>query len=256
MNEPLPRSRSFDRLSVDEQTREQRIRSVFASVALRYDLMNDLMSFGIHRRWKRTLVRLAAPADGQRIVDLAGGTGDVAARMAGPGRQVTVIDPSAAMMEVGRARGHRHVEWRAGTAEQLPLADASIDTLTIAFGIRNVTRLDVALEEALRVLKPGGRFLCLEFSTPMAWLRPAYNLFSCTVIPRLGAWIARSPQAYAYLVDSIRRFPDQPTFQRLIEDAGFADVRYRNQSFGIACIHIGIRPALPGQPGDGPPASP
>lgn len=255
MNEPLPRSRSFDRLSVDEQTREQRIRSVFASVAQRYDLMNDLMSFGIHRRWKRTLVRLAAPADGQRIVDLAGGTGDVAARMAGPGRQVTVIDPSAAMMDVGRARGHRYVEWRAGTAEQLPLADASIDTLTIAFGIRNVTRLDVALEEALRVLRPGGRFLCLEFSTPVAWLRPAYNLFSFTVIPRLGAWIARSPQAYAYLVDSIRRFPDQPTFQHLIEDAGFTDVRYRNQSFGIACIHIGVRPAVPVRPGGARPAS-
>ena len=256
MNEPLPLSRSFGYLSVDEQEREQRIRRVFESIAHRYDLMNDLMSFGIHRWWKRTLVRLAAPSAGQRIVDLAGGTGDVAALMAASDRQVTVIDPSLPMMEVGRARGHRHVEWQVGTAERLPLADASIDTLTIAFGIRNVTHVDVALAEALRVLKPGGRFLCLEFSTPVAWLRPFYNLFSFGVIPRLGAWIARSPEAYTYLVESIRRFPDQPAFRRLIEDAGFTDVRYRNQSFGVACIHIGVRPARSGQPGAAPPARP
>ena len=256
MNEPLPLSRSFGYLSVDEQEREQRIRRVFESIAHRYDLMNDLMSFGIHRWWKRTLVRLAAPSAGQRIVDLAGGTGDVAALMAASDREVTVIDPSSPMMEVGRGRGHRHVEWQVGTAEQLPLADASIDTLTIAFGIRNVTHIDVALAEALRVLKPGGRFLCLEFSTPVAWLRPFYNLFSFGVIPRLGAWIARSPEAYAYLVESIRRFPDQPAFRRLIEDAGFTDVRYRNQSFGVACIHIGVRPARSGQPGAAPPARP
>lgn len=241
MNEPLPMSKSFGYQSVDERERELRIRRVFEAVARRYDLMNDLMSFGIHRLWKRVFVIMAAPRAGQRIVDLAGGTGDVAALMAGPDREVTVIDPSAAMMEAGRARNHRHVQWKLGTAERLPLADASIDTLTIAFGIRNVTRIEAALAEALRVLKPGGRFLCLEFSTPVFWLRPFYNLFSFLVIPRLGAWIANSPEAYTYLVESIRRFPDQQAFTRLIEGAGFSEVRFRNLSFGIAAIHSGMR---------------
>ena len=241
MRDPVSLSKSFGYQSVDEHERELRIRRVFEAVARRYDLMNDLMSFGIHRWWKRVLVATAAPRAGQRIVDLAGGTGDVAALMAGPDREVTVIDPSAAMMEAGRARNHRHVEWKLGAAERLPLADASIDTLTIAFGIRNVTRIEAALAEALRVLKPGGRFLCLEFSTPVFWLRPFYNLFSFLVIPRLGAWIANSPEAYTYLVESIRRFPDQQGFARLIEGAGFADVRFRNLSFGIAAIHSGVR---------------
>ncbi|WP_119286579.1 class I SAM-dependent methyltransferase [Azohydromonas sediminis] len=234
-------SRTFGRHDVDAREREQRIRRVFEAVARRYDLMNDLMSLGIHRLWKRTLVRMARPQARQVIVDLAGGTGDVAARMAGPDRLVAVCDPSLAMMQVGRDRGHPHVLWLAGTAEGMPLPDASVDTLTIAFGIRNVTHLDAALAEALRVLKPGGRFLCLEFSTPWAPVRPFYNLFSFAVIPRLGAWIARSPEAYRYLVESIRRFPDQRTFQSLIARAGFTDVHYRDLSFGIACIHVGTR---------------
>ena len=241
MSAPVPLSKSFGYQSVDERERELRIRRVFEAVARRYDLMNDLMSFGIHRWWKRVFVAMAAPRAGQRIVDLAGGTGDVAALMAGPDREVTVIDPSAAMMEAGRARKLQHVQWKLGAAERLPLADASIDTLTIAFGIRNVTRIEDALVEAHRALKPGGRFLCLEFSTPAFWLRPFYNLFSFLVIPRLGAWIANSPEAYTYLVESIRRFPDQQAFARLIEGAGFADVCFRNLSFGIAAIHSGVR---------------
>ena len=248
MKEPEALSRSFGNQRVEEHEREQRIRRVFEAVARRYDLMNDLMSLGIHRLWKRRLVRLAAPRAGQRIVDLAGGTGDVAALMAGPDRNVTVVDPSAAMMAVGRGRGQRDVDWLPGSAENLPLDDASIDTLTIAFGIRNATRIDLALVEILRVLKPGGRLLCLEFSTPVAWLRPVYELFSFSVIPRLGAWIADAPEAYTYLVESIRRFPDQPSFQRLIEEAGFERVSYRNLSLGIACIHIGSRPLPAGAP--------
>ena len=235
-------SRTFGKQSVDEQERERRIRRVFEAVAARYDLMNDLMSMGIHRLWKRSLVRMAAPAPGQCIVDLAGGTGDVAALMAAPDRQVTVCDPSLAMMQVGRARGHLHVQWLEGTGENMPLPPASVDTVTIAFGIRNVTRIEDALAEVLRVLKPGGRFLCLEFSTPYAPVRPFYNLFSFAVIPRLGAWIAQAPEAYSYLVESIRRFPDQRAFKVMIEQAGFADVAYRNLSFGIACIHSGTRP--------------
>lgn len=234
-------SKTFGKQSVDEIEREQRIRRVFEAVAARYDLMNDLMSLGIHRLWKRSFVKMAAPRDGQFIVDLAGGTGDVAALMAGPGRRVTVCDPSVPMMQVGQSRGHQNVEWLEGTGEAIPLPDASVDTLTIAFGIRNVTRLDDALREIHRVLKPGGRFLCLEFSRPHALVRPFYNLFSFTVIPRLGAWIANSPEAYTYLVESIRRFPDQRSFKALIEEAGFVNVNYRNFSLGIACVHAGTR---------------
>ena len=236
-------SRTFGYQSVEENEREQRIRRVFEAVARRYDLTNDLMSMGIHRLWKRTFVKMAAPRDGQFIVDLAGGTGDVAAMLAGADRRVTVCDPSVQMMRVGQDRGHAHVEWLEGTGEQIPLPSGSVDTLTIAFGIRNVTRLEEALSEILRVLKPGGRFLCLEFSQPHALLRPVYNLFSFTVIPRLGALIADAPQAYAYLVESIRRFPDQQAFKALIEGAGFVDAAYHDLSFGIACIHVGTRPA-------------
>ena len=240
-------SRTFGYQSVEENEREQRIRRVFEAVARRYDLMNDLMSMGIHRLWKRTLVRLAAPRAGQLIVDLAGGTGDVAARLAAADRVVAVCDPSVPMMQVGRARGHRHVQWLAGTGENMPLASASVDTVTIAFGIRNVTRIEDALAEALRVLKPGGRFLCLEFSTPWAPVRPFYNFFSFAVIPRLGAMVAQAPEAYTYLVESIRRFPDQRSFQALMQQAGFGDVSYRNLSLGIACIHVGTKPAPAGK---------
>ncbi|MBE0548227.1 MAG: class I SAM-dependent methyltransferase [Rubrivivax sp.] len=242
-------SRTFGFQSVEEEEREQRIRRVFEAVARRYDLMNDLMSMGIHRLWKRTLVRVAAPRAGQCIVDLAGGTGDVAARLAAPDRLVAVCDPSVAMMQAGQARGHRHVQWLAGTGECMPLAGASVDTITIAFGIRNVTRIEDALTEALRVLKPGGRFLCLEFSTPWAPVRPFYNFFSFAVIPRLGALVAQAPEAYTYLVESIRRFPDQRSFKALMEQAGFADVSYRNLSFGIACIHAGSKPAAAAREG-------
>jgi demethylmenaquinone methyltransferase/2-methoxy-6-polyprenyl-1,4-benzoquinol methylase len=246
MNDDTPLSRSFGNQVVDEAERERRIRLTFAAVARRYDLINDLLSFGIHRLWKRRLAALTAPAAGQHIVDLAGGTGDVAALMAGADRRVTVIDPSEPMMQVGRERGRPHLEWQLGAAERLPLPDASIDTLTIAFGIRNVTRIDLALAEVLRVLKPGGRFLCLEFSTPVRWLRPMYQWFSFAVIPRLGGWIAGSPQAYTYLVESIRRFPDQRSFAELLTRNGLAEVHFHDLSAGIACIHVGTRPLADG----------
>lgn len=236
-------SRSFGYQEVDPAERERRIRRVFDTVAPRYDLMNDLMSMGTHRLWKRAFARMAAPRAGQVIVDLAGGTGDIAALMAGPDRMVAVCDPSVAMMEAGRQRGRGAVVWLAGAAERLPFADRAIDTLTISFGIRNVTDMPAALAEIRRVLKPGGRFLCLEFSKAWAPIRPFYNLFSFTVIPRLGAWVARAPEAYNYLIESIRRFPDQEEMKAIMERAGFADVRYRNLTFGIACIHIGTKSA-------------
>ena len=236
-------SRSFGFQEVDPAERERRIRRVFDTVAPRYDLMNDLMSMGTHRLWKRAFARMAAPRAGQVIVDLAGGTGDIAALMAGPDRLVAVCDPSVAMMEAGRRRGRGALVWLAGAAERLPFADGAIDTLTISFGIRNVTDMPAALAEIRRVLKPGGRFLCLEFSKAWAPIRPFYNLFSFTVIPRLGAWVARAPEAYNYLIESIRRFPDQEEMKAIMERAGFADVRYRNLTFGIACIHVGTKAA-------------
>lgn len=233
---------TFGKYAVSPGDRERRIRHVFESVAQRYDLMNDVMSLGIHRLWKRALARAAAIRPGQRIVDLAGGTGDVARLLAGPDRTVTVCDPSAAMMAVGRRRCPATVGFVEGTAEAMPFADSSVDTITIAFGLRNVTRLDAALAEAMRVLVPGGRFLCLEFSRPWALVRPFYDAYSFAVIPRLGAWIAREPAAYDYLVDSIRRFPDQPGLAALMAEAGFGAVSWRNFSCGIACLHAGTKP--------------
>jgi demethylmenaquinone methyltransferase/2-methoxy-6-polyprenyl-1,4-benzoquinol methylase len=234
-------NQSFGREAVNQEQRRARIRTVFNAVAPRYDLMNDLMSMGIHRLWKRTLARRVRQVKG-RVVDLAGGTGDVARLLLGPGRDVTVCDPSLAMMQVGQQRaGAAHLQWLAGEAENLPLADASVDLLTVSFGLRNATHLEKALSEALRVLKPGGSFVCLEFSQPAFWLAPFYNLYSFLVIPRLGAAVAGEPMAYQYLVESIRRFPPQQGFAELMRAAGFADVRWENLSFGIACLHFGVR---------------
>jgi demethylmenaquinone methyltransferase/2-methoxy-6-polyprenyl-1,4-benzoquinol methylase len=235
-------SRTFGSQTVSAGERERKIRGVFEAVAGRYDLMNDLMSFGIHRFWKRTLARLCAPSARQLIVDLAGGTGDVAALVAAPDRTVVVCDPSLAMMRRGRKRAAGSVIWIGGTGERIPLASSSADAVTISFGIRNVTDMRETLEEILRILKPGGRFLCLEFSRPSAAVRPFYRLFSIVVIPRLGAWIARAPDAYWYLVESIRRFPNQEEMKALIERTGYVNVDYRNLSFGIACIHTGAKP--------------
>ena len=234
-------SRTFGAQTVEPDERERRIRRVFDAVAPRYDLMNDLMSMGIHRLWKRRFARMVAPRAGELIVDLAGGTGDIARLMAGPDRTVVVCDPSTRMMEAGRARGLGEIRWAAGTGEALPFSDGSIDALTISFGIRNATDVRAALAEIHRVLKPGGRFLCLEFSRAAAPIRPFYDFFSLTVIPRLGAMVARAPDAYTYLVESIRRFPDQETFKGLIEETGFVEARYRNLSFGIACVHSGTK---------------
>lgn len=237
-------SHRFGSQEVTPEERERRIGELFRRVAPRYDLMNDLMSLGVHRLWKRALVWAVDPRPGQYVVDLAGGTGDVAKRLLGSESLVVVCDPSRSMMAAGRKRGRgREPLWVAGAGERLPFADASVDTVTIAFGMRNVTYPDLALREVLRVLRPGGRFLCLEFSRPLAWLRPFYGLYSRLVIPRLGAWVAGDTQAYHYLVESIRTFADQQEVKGWFEQAGFEEVSYRNLSFGIACIHVGSRPS-------------
>jgi demethylmenaquinone methyltransferase/2-methoxy-6-polyprenyl-1,4-benzoquinol methylase len=232
---------SFGRQQVATDERRARIRQVFDVIAPRYDLMNDLMSFGIHRLWKRTLVRRCHDIHGV-VIDLAGGTGDVARLLDSCGRHITVCDPSLPMMLSGRRPADKRIRWLAGTAEALPFASGSVDLLTIAFGIRNVTQLSAALAEIHRVLAPGGHFVCLEFSRPQRWLAPFYDFFSWQVIPRLGAAVAGQPIAYQYLVESIRRFPDQREFASLIEAAGFRDVRWENLSFGIACLHFGTKP--------------
>ena len=231
---------TFGKLEVASQEREKLIRRVFNKVAPRYDLMNDAMSFGIHRLWKSKVAHLAKPLANQTIVDLGGGTGDIAIKLAHPNRTVFVADPSMEMMKEGQ---HRHnISCIATTGEQLSFADNSVDTITIAFAVRNMTHMKQGLAEMHRVLKPGGRILCLEFSKPHAWLKPFYDLHSYYIIPRLGAWIARQPEAYTYLIESIRRFPDQEEMKSHIKEAGFTNVTYRNLSFGIACIHIGSKP--------------
>ncbi len=240
-------SHSFGARQVAPDERQRLIRRVFTVVAGRYDLMNDLMSFGIHRLWKRVLAAAAAPRAGQVIVDLAGGTGDVARLLAGPDRRVILCDPSTAMM--AQAGAAAHITRLAGAGEAIPLADGSVDTMTISFGIRNVTHMPTALAEVVRVLKPGGRFLCLEFSRPAGWLKPFYDLYSALVIPRLGALVAGAPEAYQYLVDSIRRFPDQREMAVLLEQAGLQQVTWRNLSFGIACLHVGVKAVSPSPAG-------
>ncbi len=234
-------STTFGKFIVSPQERRQRIRAVFEAVAGRYDLMNDLMSFGIHRLWKRTLARRCRPLSGV-VVDLAGGTGDVAGLLRSDGRRVIVCDPSWSMMAVGRQR-RQGIAWSAGEAECLPFADGSVDLLTISFGLRNATDIDKALGEIRRVLKPGGSFVCLEFSRPAFWLAPFYDLYSRFVIPRLGAAVAGQPAAYDYLIESIRRFPDQKALAQTLTTVGFEAVRWENLSFGIACLHYGKRPS-------------
>ena len=238
-------SKTFGYQDVTSPARTQLIREVFELVAPRYDLMNDLMSFGIHRLWKRRLGR-AAQRHGGVLVDLAGGTGDVARRLTTAGRDVLIVDPSLAMMREGREKNGADVAYLAATGEAIPIVDEVVDVVTIAFGIRNVTNIRAALSEITRVLKPGGRCLCLEFSKPWAPIRPFYNLYSFLVIPRLGAWVARQPKAYTYLVESIRKFPDQLEMKALMEECGLSQVTYRNLSFGIACLHIGVKPSAKG----------
>jgi demethylmenaquinone methyltransferase / 2-methoxy-6-polyprenyl-1,4-benzoquinol methylase len=238
----------FRRVGEDEKTRL--VRDVFDSVASRYDLMNDLMSGGVHRLWKRELMQRLAPRPGQKLLDLAGGTGDIARRFlarAGQGGAAIVCDINESMIRHGRdhsidAGVVAGLVWVVGNAEDLPLASASVDACTISFGLRNVTRIAAALREARRVLKPGGRFLCLEFSrVENELLRRAYDLYSFAVLPRLGEIVARDRAAYQYLVESIRRFPPQRELADMMREAGFEQVSWRNLSRGIAAIHSGWR---------------
>ena len=242
----------YEAVGADEKT--GRVRGVFSSVAGNYDLMNDLMSLGIHRLWKRVLLRTIAPRAGEQILDVAGGTGDIALsivkRTQGAAR-VTVCDLTPAMLDAGRARaldaglwsqGGDAITWVEGDAAALPFADRTFDAYTISFGLRNVARIDDALQEAARVLKPGGRFTCLEFApVEAAGLKPLYDLYSFTVLPWLGEKIAGDRASYQYLAESIRQFPPPDALARRLERAGFAAVRHTPLTGGIAVLHEGIR---------------
>lgn len=239
--------------TVPEAEKVKLVHDVFEQVASRYDLMNDLMSGGLHRAWKQALIDWLNPPRSDRAyahIDVAGGTGDIAFRLlerAGPNAHVTVCDINSHMLGVGRDRAEAQqfagrVEFACGDAETLPFPDRSFDSYTIAFGIRNVTHIENALTDAYRVLKPGGRFLCLEFSqVSVPGLDAIYDTYSFGAIPRIGKWVTGDGDPYQYLVESIRRFPPQERFKTMIETAGFSRVQYRNFSGGIAAIHSGWR---------------
>jgi demethylmenaquinone methyltransferase / 2-methoxy-6-polyprenyl-1,4-benzoquinol methylase len=225
------------------------VRGVFDSVADKYDLMNDLMSGGLHRLWKDRLIRQIRPRDGLAYLDVAGGTGDIAFRIkkAAPKSDITVFDLNPHMLEVGKDRaadrGHLDFEWVTGNAESLPFPDASFDVYTIAFGLRNVTRIDTALAEAVRVLKPGGRFFCLEFSpVQQPVFNKIYDLYSFHVIPKIGQMVTKDADSYRYLVESIRKFPHPKNLVRRMGDAGMTNAKYASLSGGIVAIHQGVAP--------------
>jgi demethylmenaquinone methyltransferase/2-methoxy-6-polyprenyl-1,4-benzoquinol methylase len=232
----------YEDVAPDEKT--ARVGGVFASVASRYDLMNDAMSGGMHRLWKDRFVRRVNPRDGEQVLDMAGGTGDIAFRLEKSGAQITVADINPAMLEVGMERAAKRgidgLVWTEANAETLSFHDKSFDAYTIAFGIRNVTDIPRALREAHRVLKRGGRFFCLEFSTTL-WpgFGDVYDAYSHRVVPRLGKMIAGDEDSYRYLIESIRRFPDMPTFERMIADAGFVRTHVEPMLGGLVAIHSG-----------------
>jgi demethylmenaquinone methyltransferase/2-methoxy-6-polyprenyl-1,4-benzoquinol methylase len=245
-----PESEWFGYSRVDPADKTSRVHEVFSSVADKYDLMNDLMSGGLHRLWKDKLVRRMNPQAGQTILDVAGGTGDVALRLAAKTNgeaQIIVCDINPDMLKVGREKalnkgwfGESPIRWVAGNAEALPFEKRSVDRACIAFGLRNVTRIDTALAEFFRVLKPGGRFFCMEFSPGVRpILKSAYDAYSFTALPFLGRVIADNEEAYRYLAESIRQFPDQPTLAARMKKVGFEQVQWTNIMGGIAAIHEG-----------------
>ncbi len=239
----------FGYQSVSSAEKATLVKGVFDSVASRYDLMNDLMSGGLHRFWKHFTVEQAAVRPGQTVLDLAGGTGDLAAKFArdvGAEGQVVLADINAAMLKEGRRRLVdrgivNNLSLAQVDAEHLPFAERSFDCIAIAFGLRNVTDKDAALRSMYRVLKPGGKLLILEFSKPAKAIQPAYDLYSFRVLPMLGRFVASDEDSYQYLAESIRMHPDQDTLMAMMQDAGFERCRYHNLTAGIVALHVGYR---------------
>ncbi|TIX51050.1 class I SAM-dependent methyltransferase [Alteraurantiacibacter aquimixticola] len=235
---------SFGYTDVAPEEKTRRVGAVFSNVAAKYDIMNDAMSGGLHRLWKDRFVKRVKPQPGEAILDMAGGTGDIAFRMAERGAEVVVADINQDMLDVGveRAmkRGLTGLTWSCQNAEDLTYIDKQFDAYTIAFGIRNVTHIDKALREAHRVLKYGGRFYCLEFST-MTWpgAKEAYDFYSHRLVPQIGKAVAGDEESYRYLIESIRRFPSMPEFEQMIRDAGFARTKVEPIMGGLVAIHSG-----------------
>jgi demethylmenaquinone methyltransferase/2-methoxy-6-polyprenyl-1,4-benzoquinol methylase len=235
---------SFGYSDVSPAEKTEKVGAVFRSVAQRYDIMNDAMSGGMHRLWKDRFVRRVKPREGERILDMAGGTGDIAFRLAKQGAQVTVSDINGAMLEVGmeraKKRGIDGLIWSEQNAETLSFDDRAFDAYTIAFGIRNVTHIDKALAEAHRVLKRGGRFFCLEFSTTL-WpgFAEIYDAYSHKVVPKLGKLLANDEESYRYLIESIRRFPPMDRYKAMIGEAGFVGTKVEPMLGGLVAIHSG-----------------
>jgi len=244
----IEKTTHFGFQDIPESEKAGRVRGVFGSVASKYDVMNDAMSLGIHRVWKDAMMDWLAPRSGQRLLDVAGGTGDISFRFLKRAGQAhaTVLDLTEPMLIEGRKRAEAEqmaesLDWVVGDAMALPFENNSFDVYTISFGVRNVTRPQEALNEAFRVLKPGGRLMVLEFSQiPNELMQKVYDLYSFNIIPRLGQMIADDRDSYQYLVESIRQFPDQETFLQMVRAAGFENAKYRNLSLGIACLHSGL----------------
>ena len=247
MTENSVKTTHFGFSEIPETAKAGKVQGVFNSVANKYDVMNDAMSLGIHRIWKDAMMDWLAPRPGQKLLDVAGGTGDISFRFlkrAGSGH-ATVLDLTEPMLTEGRKRAEADqmadsLDWVVGDAMALPFEDNTFDVYTISFGIRNVTVPQQALNEAYRVLRPGGRLMVLEFSQiPNDMMQKAYDLYSFNIIPPLGQMIAGDRDSYQYLVESIRQFPDQETFLNMVKTAGFENAKYRNLSMGIACLHSG-----------------
>lgn len=255
MTEQNQKTTHFGFQTVDESEKAGMVHGVFTNVASKYDVMNDAMSMGIHRIWKDAMMDWLAPRAGQKLLDVAGGTGDISFRFlkragqgAGQGPRpthATVLDMTESMLIEGAKRAEavsqpENLDWVVGDAMALPFPDNTFDVYTISFGIRNVTRIPDALAEAHRVLRPGGRLMVLEFSQlPNAAMQKAYDVYSFNAIPAMGQLIAGDRDSYQYLVESIRNFPNQETFAAMIRDAGFANVKYRNMTMGVAALHSG-----------------
>ncbi len=247
MTETSNKTTHFGNKTVAEDAKAGMVHGVFTNVASKYDVMNDAMSLGIHRVWKDAMMDWLAPQSSQRLLDVAGGTGDISFRFLkrAPGAHATVFDMTRSMLDEGRARPEAvaqadRLDWVCGDAMALPFKDNRFDVYTISFGIRNVTRIQDAIDEAYRVLKPGGRFMVLEFSQmPSPGLQWAYDRYSFNIIPPMGKMIANDHDSYQYLVESIRKFPQQDVFAEMIREGGFENVKYRNLTMGIAALHSG-----------------
>ena len=237
----------FGYQNVPEENKSGLVKEVFNNVSSKYDVMNDLMSVGIHRVWKNTLINWLAPKENQNLLDVAGGTGDIATRFLNQAKSgnATILDMTESMLQEGKKRitnssYSSRMRWVVGDAMALPFKRNTFDIYTISFGIRNVTKIDKALSEAFRVLKPGGRILILEFSKlPNPMMQRAYDLYSFNVIPKIGEIVVGDKDSYQYLVESIRKFPDQVSFADMMTEAGFEKVKFRNLSFGVAALHSG-----------------